>query len=262
VIVLGWFTDVERGTSSPTYNSAFLKLIGARHLVVQYDGRGFGMSDRGLRDYSLEPRVRDLEAVVDALKLERFALYGISAGGAAAIAYAVRHPERVTRLVLHDSAAYFDLSILDPVLRERQREFWSLIENGWDNPGFQELYASMMMPDAGEVVRRFAAQMAQISGTPEDLRGFLLAQEKIDVRSLAPQIRAPTLVIQARGDQLVPLEFGKQLADLIPEARLVIIQGRDHIPIPGDGEAEQIDPVIQPFLDEDLPKPAGGASEQ
>jgi len=85
VIVLGWLTHVERGTSSPTYNSAFLKLIGARHLVVQYDGRGFGMSDRGLRDYSLEPRVRDLEAVVDALKLERFALYGISAGGNAAI---------------------------------------------------------------------------------------------------------------------------------------------------------------------------------
>jgi pimeloyl-ACP methyl ester carboxylesterase len=69
-------------------------------------------------------------------------------------------------------------------------------------------------------------------------------------------------VIHVRGDQLAPLEFGQQLADLIPGARLVIIQGRDHIPIPGDGEAEQIDPVIQPFLDEDLAQQAGAATRQ
>ena len=262
VIVLGWLTHVERGTSSPTYNSAFLKLIGAHHLVVQYDGRGFGMSDRGLRDYSLEPRLRDLEAVVDALKLKRFALYGISSGGPAAIAYAARHPERVTRLVLHGASAYYDLSLLSPALREKQRAFWSLVQNGWDNPAFQEMHASMMMPDASEVIRRFAAQLAEISGTPEDASAFLSAQAKIDVRQLAPQIRAPTLVINVRGDQLAPLEFGRQLADLIPGARLVIIQGRDHIPIPGDGEAEQIDPVIQPFLDEDLAKQAGAATHQ
>jgi pimeloyl-ACP methyl ester carboxylesterase len=204
--------------------------------------------------------LRDLEAVVDALKLKRFALYGISAGGAAAIAYAARHPERVTRLVLHEASACFDLSLLSPALQEKQKAFWSLVGSGWDNPAFQEMNAAMMMPDGGDVIRRFAAQLAQISGTPEDASAFLAAQGKIDVRPLAPQIRAPTLVIHVRGDQLVPLEFGQQLADLIPGARLVIIQGRDHIPIAGDGEAEQIDPVIQPFLDEDLAKQAGVAT--
>src|SRR5260370_11667573 len=96
VIALGWLSDLERGSTSPTYNSAFLMPIAARHLVVQYDGRGFGGSDRGLKDYSLEPRVRDLEAVVDSLKLKRFALYGISAGGAAPLPYARPHPQRGT----------------------------------------------------------------------------------------------------------------------------------------------------------------------
>ena len=80
MITVGLLTHLELGLFSPTYNSAFLKPLVARHTVVQYDGRGFGLSDRGLKDYSVEARLRDLETVVDALKLERFALYGISAG--------------------------------------------------------------------------------------------------------------------------------------------------------------------------------------
>ncbi len=106
VIVVGWMTHLTRGEGSPTYDSDFLESVGAaHHLVIEYDGRGCGLSERGLRDYSLEPRVRDLEAVVDALKLRRFALYGVSSGGPATIAYAARHPERVTRIVLYDTYA-------------------------------------------------------------------------------------------------------------------------------------------------------------
>jgi class 3 adenylate cyclase/pimeloyl-ACP methyl ester carboxylesterase len=252
VIVLGWMTDVEHGTMSPTYSSAFLKPIGAHHLVVQYDGRGFGMSDRGVHDYSLEPRVRDIDAIVNALHLKRFALYGISSGGPAAIAYAARHPQRVTRLVLHDAFAYYDLDSLGPADHDRQVAFWSLLRTGWANPTFREMQTSMLMPDAGPMIRAFFTKMAWMCATPEDVTAFLRASEKIDVRAVAKQIRVPTLVIHARGDQLVPIEFAKQLATLIPGARLVIIEGNDHIPIPGDGEAEQIAQHVQPFLDEDV----------
>ena len=101
VQVLGWFTSVAGASGNTFASEAFLKQISARHLLVRYDGRGAGLSDRGLSDYSLEPRVRDLEAVVEALGLGRFALYGDSAGGAVSVAYAARYPERVTRLVLY-----------------------------------------------------------------------------------------------------------------------------------------------------------------
>src|SRR5713101_5846239 len=197
VIVLGWLTDLERGLASPTYNSAFLMPIAARHLVVQYDGRGFGRSDRGLKDYSLEPRVRDLEAVVDALKLKRFALYGLSAGGPAAIAYAARHPERVTRLVLSGTCAGGPTGST-PVEQRRVGAFFTLLETGWDNPAVLEMMSSLLMPNATEVQKRVLGKFARISGTPEDSSAFLVAQFKLDVRALTPFIKAPVLVLRVR----------------------------------------------------------------
>jgi pimeloyl-ACP methyl ester carboxylesterase len=113
--------------------------IAARHLVVEYDGRGSGRSDRGLKDYSLEPRVRDLEAVVDALKLKRFALYGLSAGGQTAIAYAAWHPQRVTRLVLWGTLVHRDPSLMTPLELAKGKAIYTLLANGFDNPAFLEM---------------------------------------------------------------------------------------------------------------------------
>src|SRR5262249_37732525 len=99
VIMLGWVTHLERGFLSPAYFGNVVRALDEHHLVVRYDTRGFGLSDRAVTDYSLEARVRDLEAVTDALKLKRFAIYAISFGGPTVIAYAARHPEKVSRLV-------------------------------------------------------------------------------------------------------------------------------------------------------------------
>ncbi len=250
VFVLGWATHLTRGNGSPTYNSDFLESAGAHHLIVQYDGRGCGLSERGLRDYSLEPRVRDLEAVVDALKLKRFALRGYSAGGPATIAYAARHPERVTRVILMDTfARYFPDPNSGPAERQRQQAI-SLVISGWNNPAYRDLFTNLAMPNANDIEKRFMNEMLQISGTPEDVSAFLSAP--IDVSALARQIKVPTLIIHMRGDQLVPFYLGTDLASLIPGARLVPIEGSDHVPIPGDGEAEQISEAVQPFLDQDL----------
>src|SRR6266851_9518352 len=258
VIALGWLSDLERGSTSPTYNSAFLMPIAARHLVVQYDGRGFGRSDRGFKDYSLEPRVRDLEAVVDALKLRRFALYGVSSGGPATIAYAARHPERVTRIVLYDTyARSLDPNseaakqTMTPVERQREQAM-ALVESGWNNPAYREMFTNLLMPNGSEIEKRFLNEMVRVSETPEDARAFLLAGDHIDVSALAPQIKAPTLIIQVRGDQVVPFFAATDLASLIPGARLVPIEGIDHFSVPGDGEGEQIDQAVRPFLDQDL----------
>ncbi len=259
VIVLGWATHLTRGPNSPTYNSDFLESVGAHHLVVQYDGRGSGLSERGLRDYSLEPRVRDLEAVVDALKLKRFALEGLSAGGAATIAYAARHPERVTRIILYDTYARPG-DPNQPAERQR-REVRALVESGWNNPAYREMFTNLLMPNGSEIDKRFMNEMLRISGTPEDVSAFLSACDHTDVSALASQIKAPTLIIHVRGDQEVPFAAGADLASLIPGARLVPIEGIDHVPIPGDGEAEQIQRAVRPFLDQDL-KPASASANR
>jgi class 3 adenylate cyclase/pimeloyl-ACP methyl ester carboxylesterase len=258
VLVVGWGTHLTRGWGSPTYSNDFLESVGPHHLVVQYDGRGCGLSERGLRDYSLEPRVRDLEAVVDALKLRRFALYGISAGGPATIAYAARHPERVTRIVFYDTwARTLDPNseaakqIMTPAEQQRQQAM-ALVKGGWNNPAYRDLFTNLAMPNGSEVDKRFLDEMGRISGTPEDVDAFLSAVNHVDVSALAVQIKAPTLIIQVRGDQVVPFIAATDLASLIPGARLVPIEGIDHISVPGDGEDEQIDQAVRPFLDQDL----------
>jgi len=265
VIVPGPGTDVARGILSPMYDPAFINPIAARHLVVQYDSRGFGMSDRGVRDYSFEARLRDLEAVLDALKLKRFALLGNAEGGSVSIAYTVSHPERVTRLALLGTYAFLDPTVptvLSPSDQRRQAPFWSLLEQRSDDPAFRQMWISTLMPDGNEVDKRFFAELVFNASTPEDFEAFEIADDKIDVRSIARQVRTPTVVVHVRGDRMVPLEFGSELAALIPGARFVIIEGRDKMPVPGDGEMEQIERAIVPFFDADLPKQAGAATRQ
>jgi class 3 adenylate cyclase/pimeloyl-ACP methyl ester carboxylesterase len=260
VFVMGSLTDVQHGVVSPMYDPALINPIAARHLVVQYDGRGFGMSDRGVSDYSLEARLRDLEAVLDALKLKRFALLAIVEGGSVSVAYTVSHPERVTRLALVSTYAATDIGVLKPSDQKRQAPFYTLLEQRWDDPAFREMFVSVMMPDGSEVEKRFFAELAFSSSTPEDLEAYEIADDKIDVRSIARQLRVPTIVLHARDDQMMQLEFGRELAALIPGARLVIIEGRDRALVPGDGEMEQYQRALVPFFDADLPKQAGAAT--
>jgi class 3 adenylate cyclase/pimeloyl-ACP methyl ester carboxylesterase len=257
VISVGLFTHLELGLFSPTYNSAFLKPLVARHTVVQYDGRGFGLSDRGLKDYSVEARLRDLEAVVDALKLDRFALYGISAGCEVVIAYAAQHPGRVTRIVLYagDVDSSPDLS-LSPEQRKTVEAAGTLIVNRWADNAVRELFASYEMPSASEVEKRFFSEVMRESATPEDVAAFAEAQENVDVKPFAAQIRVPTLIIQVRDDNMNPIARGQKVASVIPGARFVIIDGADHIPRPGTAESEEVARLVTPYFDEDLPSTA------
>ena len=261
VIAVGMLTHLELGPFSPTYNSAFLKPLVAHHTVVQYDGRGFGLSDRGLKDYSVEARLRDLEAVVDALKLDRFALYGISAGCEVVIAYAARHPMRVTRIVLYGGDVD---SIPDPNLTPEEKKTveaaGTLILNGWANSDVRELFASFVMPSSSAVDRRLFSELGRESVTPEDFAAFMASNQHLDVKPFAAQIRAPTLIIQVRGDQINPLLQGKKTASVMPGARFVIVEGVDHIPMLGTAESEEVARLVTPFFDEDLPSAAPSPS--
>jgi pimeloyl-ACP methyl ester carboxylesterase/DNA-binding CsgD family transcriptional regulator len=200
--------------------------------LIRYDARGSGLSDWDVTTYNMEAWVRDLEAVVDALNLDRFPLLGISQGAAVSVAYAVKHPERVSRLVLYGGYArgrfHRDLD------RKGQLEaeaLINLIRVGWgqENPAFRQLFSTMLMPDADMEQMASLNQLAQISATPENASRMERSFYKIDVRPLAPKVAVPALVLHPRQDASIPLEEGRLLAALLPGSRFVQLESRNHI---------------------------------
>jgi pimeloyl-ACP methyl ester carboxylesterase len=226
VLALGWFTHIERGANSPGVNPWIPHLLD-RHRVILYDGRGTGLSDRGIEDFSLDAKLRDLEAVVEAAGLGHFALYAISAGGPTAIAYTARHPGRVTRLALYGSFVSLDCR---PGDLERWGSLVPAVRAGWgeDNPAFRQVFTSLFMPDGDEVSMRMFNEYQRLSATPEDAARFIESLLDTDVTDAARTIRVPVLVTHLRGDEIVPYECGREIAALVPGAKLHTIEGRNH----------------------------------
>ncbi len=229
VSVLGWFTHLERGFTSPLYDQfGWIAKMSERSTLVRYDGRGFGLSERNVTDFSLDARVRDVEAVVDALHLERFALYGISAGGPAAIAYSVRHPERVTRLVLMSTHAGTASLPVSPAQAEESNKILSLTRTSWESPAVRDMWISLVNPNIDDVSRRVMNEFLQVSADGPAMTGFFTATIAEDVSEQAAAIRVPTLVVHGDKDLTVKFAYGVKLASLIPGSRFEIIQGADH----------------------------------
>jgi pimeloyl-ACP methyl ester carboxylesterase/DNA-binding winged helix-turn-helix (wHTH) protein len=247
--IVGWFTSVGDGHNVFAPDT-LIKRISSKHLLVRYDGRGSGLSDRGLRDYSLESRLLDLEAVVEVLGLKRFALYGDSSGGPLAIAYAARYPQLVTRLVLYGSWAGFSLTARQ---QEGVQALGTLIRNNWgsDNVAFRQIFTSMIIPAGSDADWHLLNEYMRRSATPEDAAAQFVANSRLDVRGLAPEVRAPTLVIHRHGDRSVPFKGGLEMAKLIPEARFMAFEGSNHVFLPGDPGAQPIYDAVAQFLDED-----------
>lgn len=257
VNVLGWATHIEGGFTSPLYDSAgLLPMSSANHLFVRYDGRGFGLSDRDVTDFSLDARVRDLEAVVDALHLDRFGIYAMSAGGPTAIAYVARHPERVSRLVLASTTVR---------IRGTENEGFGriqralpLFETDWQTPAVTSILVDWVAPTAPDVERRVLGEFFRRSGSGAAIAGFFAALAEIDVSEQARQIAVPTLVVHARGDQPVPIESGRALAALIPNVRFEVIEGGH---LEGTGGTPEVRKRIIEFFDEYSGAPAPASLE-
>jgi pimeloyl-ACP methyl ester carboxylesterase/DNA-binding winged helix-turn-helix (wHTH) protein len=231
VRTIGWFTHLELEWRWPR-GYAYWSRFARRHRFVRFDGRGIGLSEP-TDDFSLETRVRDLEAVVDALGLERFALVGISVGVYQAILYAARHPERVTHLISYGGG-------LDGNAREQGvwlREWDSLrriMRQGWgiDTPAYRRLLTNLILGDdaSDEDVDAFnELQRRTIDGRGASrFIGMSLAD---GVAEAALQVKAPTLVIHRQDDQLVPFSRSRRLAATVPGARLIALPGVAHWPL-------------------------------
>jgi pimeloyl-ACP methyl ester carboxylesterase/DNA-binding winged helix-turn-helix (wHTH) protein len=226
-----WLNHIEFDWQSPVWSPLFTRLA-SRFRLVRYDERGMGLSDRDEAvELSFEAWVRDLEAVVDALGLDRFALLGISQGAPISIAYAVRHPKRVSRLVLCGGFAKGWAKRGSDADAARAEASITLIREGWgrDNPAARQMFTSLIVPDATLEEMRWFNDLERVSASPETAIRMLKVIGDIDISNLLDQVRAPTLVLHSRGDARVPFEHGLKLARAIPNARFVTLESNNHL---------------------------------
>lgn len=225
-----WLTHLEFDWNSPVWRH-WLTELGRAHSLIRYDERGCGLSDHDAAEMSFESWVRDLEAVVDAEGLARFSLLGISQGCAVAIAYAVRHPDRVDRLVLYGGYAVGRKHRTMSPQEELERTLLeNLIRVGWgkDNPAFRQVFGTLFLPEGTPEQHQWFSDLAKTMPMQNALRVRQIT-DRIDVRAEAAQVRTPTLVLHARGDGMIPFEIGRQLAALVPGARFVPLESRNHV---------------------------------
>ena len=245
-----WLTNIELDWRTPMWRPWF-DAIGGRFRFTRYDSRGCGLSDREASDASLEVLVSDLEAIVDAAGLERFALLGTSQGGAVSIAYAVRHPERVSHLVLLGAFARGPLrrSPTAEALASLKAEI-NLIEHGWgqDNPAYLQLFTSLLFPNATPEQARSFNELQRMSCTPRQAARIVSSFSDIDASAFLPRVACPTLVLHTRGDMCAPFDEGLYLASSIPGARLVPLETRSHVPTPGEPSFARVLEEIEAFV--------------
>ncbi len=226
-----WLSHLEFDWESPIW-SHLLRELSAGRRFVRYDERGCGLSDWAVEDLSFESWVRDLETVVEAVGVERFALLGISQGASIAIAYAVRHPDRVTHLVLHSGYARGRLIRSDtPAEREEAETMTKLAELGWGkaDPSFRQFFTSQFIPGGTPEQHQWFNEMERISTSPSNAARFMREFAVIDVSALLPQVQCPTLVLHSKRDVRQPFEEGRLIATAIPGAHFVPIDSGNHL---------------------------------
>ena len=225
-----WLNHLEFDWSSPIWGRSFASIANYR-TFVRYDERGCGLSDWDVKDLSFDAFVEDLEAVADKLGLERFPLLGISQGAAVSIEYAVRHPERVSGLILFGSYAAGWRHLASPEEQARREAVLTLTELGWgtDNPAYRHIFSKTFMPEATLADLDWFDEFQRRTASPKNAARFQDAFGHIDVRHRLAEVKAPTLVMHSKYDQRIPLELGRAVASGIPNARFVPLESRNHI---------------------------------
>ena len=224
-----WLTHLEFDWQSPVWHH-WLQELGDGQKLVRYDERGCGLSDREVGDLSVDTWVADLETVVDAAGLDRFALLGVSQGAAIAIVYAARHPERLTHLILYGGYAR-GRKFRDPEQRLHEEALISAIRAGWTdpNPTFRRVFSMLFLPNGTAEQMAWYDDLQRRSTSAETAVRLCDARGSIDVVEFAQRVTTRTLVVHAREDRAVPVDEGRLLGALIPDARLVLLESANHI---------------------------------
>jgi pimeloyl-ACP methyl ester carboxylesterase/DNA-binding winged helix-turn-helix (wHTH) protein len=225
-----WLTHLDFEWGSPIWRHWWTALS-AHHRVIRYDERGNGMSERNVANVSFDTWVEDLETVVDAAGLDRFPLLGISRGGSIAIAYAVKHPERVSHLVLYGAFPMGRTHAGSAEALEARRALTSLVRLGWglNNPAFCRTFTCRFIPEATPEHEQWFDELQRVSTSPENAARLMEIDDDIDVRPLLRDVRVPTLVVHCDRDHVVSPRLGQLLAAEIPGARYVSLPSANHL---------------------------------
>ena len=226
-----WLNHLDYEWDSPIWKH-WLAELPKHNRLIRYDERGNGLSQWDVKEMSLELWVKDLETVVEAAGVEKFALLGISQGGAVAITYAVRHPERVSHLVLLGA---FSRGLTAHGTEEQmaeRRALQTLVRLDWgkNNPDFKSMFTNFFIPhNSTREQHQWLDDLQRISASPENAARILMLIDEINIRPLLPLVSVPTLVFHADRDRVIPAEEGRILAAEIPSARFVPLSTKNHI---------------------------------
>jgi class 3 adenylate cyclase/pimeloyl-ACP methyl ester carboxylesterase len=243
-----WMNHLEYDWECPTWRHVF-RGLSREHTLIRYDPRGNGMSDWDVDELSLDTWVNDLETVVDAAGVERFPLLGISQGSAISVAYAVRHPERVSHLVLYGGFAVGPRK-RTPAGKDQHNAMMTLIRLGWgmDNPSFRQMFTGRFIPGATHEQADSFNELQRRTTSPECAARYFDVVGDFDITDLLAKVKAPTLVMHVRGDLMVPFEVGRQLAAGIPGAHFVALQGQNHLFLEQEPASDRFFEEVKLFL--------------
>ncbi len=241
-----WMNHLQFDWESPVWHH-FLTELSRHHRLYRYDARGNGLSDWDVPQLSLEAWVHDLETVVDHAGLDRFPLLGYSQGCAISIEYAVRHPERVSHLILYGG---FPRSTRKGEGKERIMALATLTRAEWgaDSPALRQMFAMQLLPDGTKAQLDSVTDLEKRSTSANTAARYFEAIADLDVMDKLAQLTVPTLVLHVRGDVFVPFEAGRVMAERIPGARFVALEGRNHILMKDDAATSRFFEELRLFL--------------
>lgn len=246
-----WLNHLEYDWESPVWKHCF-EFLSDNFTLLRYDERGCGMSDWEFEKSGFDQWVDDLEVIVDANELDKFPLLGISRGAPVAIEYALRHPEKVSHLILY-GGFLLGRAKRDSQDAKKQELFMSVIEAGWEDqsPAFRQLFASLFIPNGSKEHRDWFAKLCQVTANTKNALEIQRITASIDIRSKVSQLNVPTLVMHAKDDAMVPLSAGRYMATEIPGAQFVQLDSENHLLLEDEPAWKQFCDEITNFLGTD-----------
>ena len=245
-----WLTHLEYDWESPVWRH-WIHFFAEHCRFVRFDERGCGMTDWNVEDVSFERWVEDLEAVIDAAEIrEPVALLGISQGASSCIAYAVRHPERVSRLVLYGGYARGICRRGNPEGERFYRAIIELARYGWgtNDPSFRQVFTTRFIPEATAEQLGWFNELCRKTTSPEVATRLLEARAQVEVSELLPKVRTPTLVLHSRDDHVTPIDEGRLLASSIPGAQFVELESQNHVLLGSEPAWQRFREAVLEFL--------------
>ena len=246
-----WISHLQLDWQGPGF-APITSSISEKYRLVRFDARGNGLSDWEVDEISFDRFVDDMEAVFDATKVDRAPILAFSQGCAIAAAFAVRHPERVSALVMIGGFTIGRALRGGKSDKKRAEAYRAMMTAGWedDYPSLRDLLAQTIIPGASEEDRRLYAEHMRDMITPENLGRFRDVVDYIDITELLPEVSAPTLVAHCRDDRMHPLKEGQRLAAALPKARFVSYDSPNHLVPENDPAWPLLERDVHNFLKE------------